>query len=75
MLTEVPDAKPPSGGAVLATLLGKPWAVESFLFVAAGVARAVGDLHRRGFVHGDLQPSGIVVDVTTGDAQLIGLDA
>ena len=56
------------GGQVLATLLGKAWDVGPFLRVAAGLASAVSGLHRRGFVHKDVKPSNVLVDVATGDA-------
>ncbi len=60
------------GGEVLATLLGKPWDVGRFLRVAAGAARALSGLHTRGLVHKDVNPSNILVDVTTGGAWLAG---
>src|SRR5262249_38246950 len=58
------------GGQVLAALLGKPWDVGHFLRTAAGVARALGGLHRRGLVHKDVKSSNILVDVATGEAWL-----
>jgi serine/threonine protein kinase len=36
--------------------------------VAAGVASAVGGLHRRGLLHKDVKPSNILIDSRTGEA-------
>jgi PAS domain S-box-containing protein len=60
------------GGEVLATLLGKPWDVASFLRVAVGVASALSGLHGRGLVHKDVKPSNVLVDVATSKAWLTG---
>ena len=60
------------GGQVLARLLGKPWDVGPFLRVAAGVASAIGALHRQGLIHKDVKPSNVLVDVPTGKAWLAG---
>jgi len=60
------------GGQVLAALLGRPWDAGDFLRTAAGVASALGGLHRRGLVHRDVRSSNILVDVATGEAWLTG---
>jgi PAS domain S-box-containing protein len=60
------------GGQVLEALLGRPWDVRDFLRTAAGVARALGGLHRRGLVHRDVRSANVLVDVATGQAFLTG---
>ena len=46
--------------------------VRSFLRLAAGIASAVGKLHRRGLLHKDIKPSSILVNRTTGEVKLTG---
>jgi serine/threonine protein kinase len=61
------------GGDPLAGLLGRPWELTQFLRVGAGLAAALGRLHARQLIHGDVKPSNILVNVATGQAWLIGI--
>ncbi|WP_432989528.1 AAA family ATPase [Dactylosporangium sp. CA-233914] len=49
-----------AGGASLATL-AKPLAVDELIGLAAGLARAVAGMHRRGVLHRDITPANVVV--------------
>jgi serine/threonine protein kinase len=60
------------GGNLLAPLLGRPWELRQFLRVAIGVAVALGRLHARGLIHRDVSPGNILVNLSTGQAWLIG---
>ena len=60
------------GGDCLARLLGRPWAITSFLRVAIGLAAALGRLHERGLIHKDVKPAHILVDAATGAVWLTG---
>ena len=60
------------GGEILARLLGNPWALKPFLRVAIGIATSLGRLHQRGFVHKDVKPANVFVNVSTGEAWLSG---
>jgi len=53
-------------------MLGKPWDLAAFLRVAIGSAVALGGLHRRGFIHKDIKPSNILVNIDTRDLWLVG---
>ncbi len=66
LLTENP------GGTLLASMLGEPWDLRSFLHAAIGLAVSLGRLHDRGIVHKDIKPTNILVDPQTGQAWLMG---
>jgi serine/threonine protein kinase len=61
------------GGEVLARMVGKPWDLPQFLHVAIGLAVSLGRLHRSGFIHKDVKPSNILVNIDTHDLWLVGL--
>ena len=60
------------GGEVLARLLGKPWELEPFLRIGIGLAVALGRLHQSGFVHKDIKPANVLVNLETGEVWLSG---
>jgi serine/threonine protein kinase len=45
---------------------------EAFLGFAIGVARAVGEMHKRGLVHKDIRPANIAFHATTEQVRLTG---
>ena len=60
------------GGNLLAGLLGQPWELTQFLRVSAGTAAALGGLHRQGLIHGNVNPANILVNLSSGQAWLVG---
>jgi predicted ATPase/signal transduction histidine kinase len=46
---------------------GKPLAVPEFLRLAIQLTEGLAGLHGRGFIHGDLSPGNVVVDVVDGE--------
>ncbi len=60
------------GGELLARMVGTPWDLTPFLRVAIGLAVSLGCLHNRGFIHKDLKPSNILVNIDTFDLWLVG---
>ncbi|GLR84067.1 trifunctional serine/threonine-protein kinase/ATP-binding protein/sensor histidine kinase [Bradyrhizobium iriomotense] len=60
------------GGEVLARLIGTPWDLKPFLYVAIGLAVSLGRLHNRGFIHKDVKPSNILVNIESRDLWLVG---
>ena len=66
LLLEDPGAEP------LAHLMGAAMELGLALRVAAGIAAALAQLHRRGIIHKDLKPSHVLVDAGTGRAWLTG---
>ena len=60
------------GGALLSSLLGKPWDIGTFLRVAIGMAVALGRVHAQGLIHKDVKPDHFMVDLATGAAWLTG---
>jgi predicted ATPase/signal transduction histidine kinase/GAF domain-containing protein len=60
------------GGEFLDGLLGAPLDVPEFLRLAAGIAKAIGQLHARDFIHQDIKPANLLVNTATGDVWLTG---
>jgi serine/threonine protein kinase len=60
------------GGEPLASLIGAPMEVSSFLRLAIGIARALDKAHQRGLVHKDVKPAHILVNCPDGQARLTG---
>ena len=62
------------GGELLVLSMGRPWELAPFLRTAIALAKALGQLHERGFVHRDVKPANIFVDVPAGRVWLSGFD-
>jgi predicted ATPase/signal transduction histidine kinase len=60
------------GGKLLADLVGEPWELTQFLRVSAGTAAALGGLHREGLIHCNINPANILVNLSSGQAWLVG---
>jgi len=60
------------GGEPLDRLLGTPMEVGSFLRLAASIASALGNVHRRGLIHKDIKPSNILVNCADGKVRITG---
>ena len=60
------------GGEVLAGMMGTPWDIKPFLHIAIGLAASLARLHNRGFIHKDVKPSNILVNIGTRDLWLVG---
>ncbi|HEV7956924.1 MAG TPA: AAA family ATPase, partial [Marisediminicola sp.] len=60
------------GGEPLARLLGEPLHVASFLRIAIPLTAALGQMHARGLIHKDVQPTNILVDPVGGGVWLTG---
>jgi len=58
------------GGVSLDSLIGAPLAVDRFLRLAIGVARALADVHAAGVVHRDVKPSNLIADEAAGIVKL-----
>ncbi|MET0285439.1 MAG: AAA family ATPase, partial [Polyangiales bacterium] len=58
-----------TGGELLATSQ-RAWDVRARLSVALSVARALRGMHERGWLHGDVRPGSVVVDVASERAWL-----
>ena len=61
-----------TGGEPLSRLLGQPMAVEKFLCLGIGTAKALTEVHRRGLIHKDIKPANVLVNVATGEVRLMG---
>src|SRR5882762_2367941 len=60
------------GGEPLDRLLGQPMELSRFLRIAAGLAAALGKLHRQGLIHKDIKPANILVNSASGAVWLTG---
>jgi serine/threonine protein kinase len=60
------------GGESLLKLLGQPWETGSFLRLAVGIAKALGQVHQRGLIHKDIKPANVLVNCVTGQVWLMG---
>ena len=60
------------GGMPLDRLLSGPMQIARFLRLAAAIAAALGQLHKRGLVHKDVKPANILVDAADGRVWLTG---
>ena len=61
------------GGNLLAPLVGHPWEISQFLHLSIGITVALRRLHGRGLIHADVNPTNILVDLSSGEAWLIGV--
>ncbi|MDM0028847.1 trifunctional serine/threonine-protein kinase/ATP-binding protein/sensor histidine kinase [Variovorax saccharolyticus] len=63
----------PTGTASVLSRSGKaPMALELCLRLVAGLAGAIGEVHRRGIVHKNVKPANVLVDVSTSHVWLTG---
>ena len=62
----------PVQGEPLDRLIGRPMEVGRFLRLAVALSAALGPLHQRGFIHKDIKPTNILVDVATEQIRLTG---
>jgi len=60
------------GGKLLAELIGQPSDLAEVLRIAISIAVALGRLHARSLIHGEVNPANILVNPATGQAWLIG---
>jgi PAS domain S-box-containing protein len=60
------------GGEPLLRLMGRPWEIASLLRLAIGIATTLAQVHERGFIHKDIKPANILVNVGTGQVWFIG---
>jgi serine/threonine protein kinase len=60
------------GGEPLDRLLGKPLEPTAFLRLGVRIANAIRRAHERGFIHKDIKPANILVEVARGGAWLTG---
>jgi predicted ATPase/signal transduction histidine kinase len=60
------------GGELLDRLLGRPLEVSEFLRIAIPLTGALRKMHERGFVHKDIKPANVLVDIASHDAWLTG---
>ena len=59
-------------GEPLNRLLGRPMEMGSFLRFATGISAALCQVHERGLVHKDINPTNILVNRMTGEVKLTG---
>jgi predicted ATPase/two-component sensor histidine kinase len=60
------------GGEPVDRLSSRPLPVGEFLRVAAGLAKALGALHRQGLIHKDIKPANLLTHVASGQVWLTG---
>ena len=60
------------GGTVLDRLLGQPLGITQFLHIGISLAWTLRQAHARGFIHKDIKPANILVDVASGSVWLTG---
>jgi serine/threonine protein kinase len=60
------------GGTVLEESLGRPLEVQLALRLGIGIASALGRFHAVGFIHRRLDPSHVLIDLDSGNTQLVG---
>jgi PAS domain S-box-containing protein len=60
------------GGEPLDRLIGPPMEVGRFLGLAVALSAALGWLHKRGFVHNDVKPGNVLVNLAKGQVWLTG---
>jgi serine/threonine protein kinase len=61
------------GGNPLARLVGHRWEISQFLHLAIGITVTLRRLHDRGLIHADVNPTNILVDLSSGEAWLAGV--
>src|SRR5271163_1809104 len=60
------------GGVVLDQLLGRPLGITEFLRIAISLAGALRQVHARGLIHKDINPTNILVDAASCGVWLTG---
>ena len=66
LVVEAPDGEP------LVRHIGSPMELAIFLPLAVSMSVALGRLHERGFVHKDVKPANVMINVADGKAWLTG---
>ena len=61
-----------AGGEPLHRLIHGPMEPGRFLRLAAGIARALRELHARNLIHKDVKPANVLVDAETSQVRLMG---
>jgi PAS domain S-box-containing protein len=60
------------GGELLDQLLGQPMDIAQFLRIAIPLSAAIGQVHRHGLIHKDINPANILVDTAGDSVRLTG---
>ena len=61
-----------AGGQPLDQLVGTPMEMRDFLRAATGLCAAIRQLHGQGLIHKDIKPANVMIELSTGDARLMG---